>query len=77
MNINKQHSNKTDKKMYYLTILDHESATVHQYDLLDYNEEEELSTWKTENFENFLVSESYRLSHTDWMFHSDNKIYKY
>ena len=63
--------------MYYLTILDYANATVDQYDLLDYNEEEELSTWQTENFENFLVSEGYKLSNIEWMSHSDNEIYKY
>lgn len=60
--------------MYYLTILDYANATVDQYDLLDYNEEEELSTWQTENFENFLVSEGYKLSNIEWMSHSDNTI---
>jgi hypothetical protein len=63
--------------MYYLTILDFANATVDQYDLLDYNYEEELKTWQTENFENFLVSEGYKLSNIEWMSHSDNKIYKY
>ena len=38
--------------MYYITILDFANGTVDQYNLLDYNEEEELATWQTENFEN-------------------------
>lgn len=63
--------------MYYITILDFASNTVDQYDLLDYNEEEELASWESENFENFLVSEGYRLKNIEWMSHSDNTIYKY
>jgi hypothetical protein len=63
--------------MYYITILDYAHGTVDQYNLLDYNEEEELDTWQTENFENFLVSEGYRLRDIEWMSHSDNKIYYY
>ena len=45
--------------MYYITILDFANGTVDQYNLLDYNEEEELATWQTENFENFIVSEGH------------------
>jgi hypothetical protein len=63
--------------MYYITILNFANATVDQYNLLDYNEEEELASWQSENFENFLVSEGYNLSNIEWMSHSDNTIYKY
>jgi hypothetical protein len=63
--------------MYYITILNFANSTVDQYDLLDYNEEEELASWQSENFENFLVSEGYNLSNIEWMSHSDNTIYKY
>ena len=61
--------------MYYLTILDYANGTVDQYDLEDYNEEEELATWETENFENFIVSEGYRLDEVNWMSHADNTIH--
>lgn len=63
--------------MYYVTILDFANCTVDQYNLLNYNEEEELAMWQSENFENFLVSEGYNLSNIEWMSHSDNTIYKY
>lgn len=63
--------------MYYITILDFASNTVDQYNLLDYNEEEELASWESENFEKFLVSEGYRLKNIEWMSHADNTIYKY
>ena len=60
--------------MHYLTILDYANGTVDQYNLLDYNEKEELDSWQTENFENFLISEGYRLNNIEWMSHSDNTI---
>ena len=60
--------------MYYLTILDFANGSVDQYNLLDYTEEEELATWQSQNFENFLVSEGYRLKNIEWMSHSDNTI---
>jgi hypothetical protein len=60
--------------MYYITILDFANGSVDQYNLLDYNEEEELDSWQTENFENFLISEGYRLNNIEWMSHSDNTI---
>jgi len=63
--------------MYYITILDFANSTVDQYNLLDYNEREELETWQSENFENFLISEGYSLKNIEWMSHSDNTIYKY
>ena len=63
--------------MYYITILDFANGTVDQYNLLDYNEKEELDSWQTENFENFLISEGYSLKNIEWMSHSDNTIYKY
>ena len=63
--------------MYYITILNFANSTVDQYNLLDYNEEEELASWQSENFENFLVSEGYNLSNIEWMSHSDNTINKY
>ena len=61
--------------MYYLTILDYANGSVDQYDLEDYNEEEELATWETENFENFIVSEGYKLGEIHWMSHADNTIH--
>ena len=61
--------------MYYITILDFANGSVDQYNLLDYNEEEELDSWQTENFENFLISEGYRLGEINWMSHADNEIY--
>lgn len=60
--------------MYYITILDFSNGSVDQYDLLDYNEEEELASWEAENFEKFLVSEGYNLSNIKWMSHSDKTI---
>ena len=63
--------------MYYITILDFSNGSVDQYDLLDYNEEEELASWESENFEKFIVSEGYRLKNIEWMSHADNTIYKY
>ena len=51
--------------MYYITILDFANGSVDQYNLLDYNEEEELDSWQTENFENFLISEGYRLNNIE------------
>ena len=61
--------------MYYLTILDYANGSVDQYDLEDYNEEEELATWETENFENFIVSKGYKLDEVNWMSHADNTIH--
>lgn len=61
--------------MHYLTILDYANGSVDQYDLEDYNEEEELATWETENFENFIVSEGYKLDEVNWMSHADNTIH--
>ena len=61
--------------MYYITILDFANGSVDQYNLLDYNEKEELDSWQTENFENFLISEGYRLGEVNWMSHADNEIY--
>jgi len=63
--------------MYYITILDFSTGTVDQYDLRDYNEEEELASWEAENFEKFIVSEGYRLKNIEWMSHADKTIYKY
>lgn len=63
--------------MHYITILDFANSTVDQYDLLDYNDTEEIETWQVENFENFLISEGYSLKNIEWMHHSDNKIHKY
>ena len=63
--------------MYYITILNFANCTVDQYNLLDYNEEEELASWESENFEKFIVSEGYNLSDIEWMSHADNTIYKY
>lgn len=61
----------------YITILDYTYGHVNQYNLLNYNEKEELASWQNENFENFLVSEGYKLNNIEWMSHSDEEIYKY
>lgn len=65
--------------MYYLTILDFANGSVDQYDLLDQEgfDKATISHWQTEDFEEFLVSEGYKLSNIEWMSHSDNTIYKY
>ncbi len=60
--------------MYYLTILDFANSTVDQYDL---NNEENIENWQTEDFEEFITSEGYRLKNIEWMSHSDNTIYKF
>lgn len=63
--------------MYYLTILDFATGTVDQYEMLNYYKEKELDAWQTEDFEDFLTSEGYKLSNIEWMSHSDNEINKY
>lgn len=60
--------------MYYITILDFSNCTVHQYDLCDHFDKTTLAHWQSEDVENFLVSERYKLSNIEWMCHSDNRI---
>ena len=45
-------------------ILDFANGSVDQYDLLDQEgfDKTDLAHWQTEDFENFLTSEGYRLS---------------
>jgi hypothetical protein len=43
--------------MYYLTILDYANGTVDQYDLEDHFNEEQLSSFQSEDFEEFITSE--------------------
>jgi len=57
--------------MYYLTILDFANSSVDQYDL---NNEENIENWQSEDFEEFITSEGYRLGNIEWMSHSDNTI---
>ena len=63
--------------MYYITILDFANGSVDQYDLLDQEgfDKTDLAHWQTEDFENFLISEGYRLGEVNWMSHADNEIY--
>ena len=69
-------------KQHYITILDFTNGTVDQYNLLDYYSSKQLSTWGTEDFEEFLINEGYMLSNIEWMSHYDDinypihKIYK-
>jgi len=57
--------------MYYLTILDFANGSVDQYDL---NNKENIETWQGEDYEEFIISEGYRLHNIEWMSHSDNTI---
>ena len=60
--------------MYYITILDFANGSVDQHDL---NNEENIENWESEDFEEFITSKGYGLKNIEWMFHSDNTIYKY
>ena len=60
--------------MRYLTILDFANGHVDQYDLQDHFNDEKLSSFQIEDFEEFITSEGYRLSNIEWMTHHDNKI---
>ena len=60
--------------MHYLTILDYANGTVDQYDLQDHFNDKQLSSFQTEDFEEFITSEGYRLDEVNWMSHSDNTI---
>jgi hypothetical protein len=60
--------------MYYITILDFANGSVDQYNL---NNQDNVDTWQTEDFENFLISEGYSLKNIEWMSHSDNTINKF
>ena len=59
--------------MYYITILDFANSSVDQYNLGQI-EAENIKNWQNEDFEEFLISEGYRLGNIEWMAHSDNKI---
>ena len=61
--------------MHYLTILDYANGTVDQYDLQDRFNDEQLSSFQTEDFEEFITSEGYRLDEVNWMSHANNEIY--
>ncbi len=63
--------------MYYITILDFANGSVDQYDLADHFDKRLLVNWQTEDFEEFITSEGYKLSDIEWMSHADPKIYKY
>jgi hypothetical protein len=62
--------------MYYITILDFANGSVDQYDLLDQEgfDKTTIAHWQNEDFEEFLVSEGYKLNNIEWMSHSDNTI---
>ena len=55
--------------MYYLTILDYDNGTVDQYNLQDHFSDEQLSSFQTEDFLEFITSEGYRLDKVNWMSH--------
>ena len=59
--------------MHYITILDFANGSVDQYNLGQI-ETENIKNWQNEDFEEFLISEGYRLGNIEWMAHSDNKI---
>ena len=61
--------------MYYLTILDYDNGTVDQYNLQDHFNDEQLSSFQTEDFLEFITSEGYRLDKVNWMSHTDNTIH--
>ena len=61
--------------MYYLTILDYANATVDQYDLRDHFNDEQLSSFEIEDYEEFITSEGYRLGEVHWMGHTDNQVH--
>ena len=60
--------------MYYLTILDFGSGRVDQINL---SGEDNIDTWETEDFEEYLVLKGYKLSDIEWMSHADSTINKY
>ena len=57
--------------MYYITILDYDSGSVDQYDL---NNKDNIENWQSEDFEEFITSEGYKLKNIEWMSHADNTI---
>ena len=61
--------------MYYLTILDYDNGTVDQYNLQDHFNDEQLSSFQTEDFLEFITSEGYGLDKVNWMSHADNTIH--
>lgn len=58
----------------YLTILDFSVGTVDQYNLADRYDRTTIAHWQHEDYENFLISEGYKLSNIEWMSHSDGKL---
>lgn len=54
-------------KREYLTILDFETAKVHQYEVAPNKQHEE--------HENFIIDMGFNLSNIEWMIHKDSKIY--
>ena len=63
--------------MHYLTILDYANGSVDQYDLQDHFNEEQLCSFQSEDYEEFITSEGYRLDEVNWMGHADSKIYRF
>jgi hypothetical protein len=60
--------------MYYITILDFESGKVLQYNLNNICFDNVLEEWQSEDFEQFILDEGFKLSNIEWMSHSDNTI---
>ncbi len=48
--------------MYYITILDYNNRSVDQYDSADHFDKTTRAHWQTEDFEEFITSEGYRLN---------------
>jgi hypothetical protein len=60
--------------MYYLTVLNFESGLVYQYDLNKLYFKNVLDNWQSEDFEQFILDEGFKLKNIEWMSHSDNDI---
>ncbi len=58
--------------MYYLTILDFSSGTVHQIDLTDVPN---VASYQTEDFEWHIDALGFKLNDIEWMSHTDNTLY--
>lgn len=60
--------------MYYITILDFSSGAVYQYNLNKIYPNNVLEEWQSEDFEQFILEEGFKLNSVEWMSHSDNEI---
>ena len=63
--------------MYYISILDFVNGLVDQYILADHCVKTTLAHWQTEDFNEFITSQCYKLNNIEWMSHSDEEIYEY